>query len=264
MKKTIYLIVLAFSVGCIANRSSEKKLKQILVFESYFEAGKEGDKRLTEKSIYNEKGLLISEIRYTESGSVDRQNDYSYDTENRKIKDIYTLHGTCHSIAEFQYQKNDSISVIKVFKPTKKLDFVIRPHYDKRGFNDADLSMNADYSIDFRDEYKRNESGRLNQWIRYNPDSTIQSKVIYEYDKQNREIKNTCSGEFGGTYSFKYNKEGLKSEEMAYNTVEKTFLWLKVYSYDKSGRLTKVLEYNDPKHRPKNPYRISNYEYTFW
>jgi hypothetical protein len=262
MKNVIYLLLIAFLTAC--NSKPEKKLKQILVFESYFDAGKESDKHLTEKNSYNEKGLLTSEIRYNESGSVDYQNDYSYDSKDRKIKDVYTLHGTCNSISEFHYQKNDSISVIAVFKPNKKIDFVIQAHYDQRGFNDADLSTNADYSVRFRDEYKRNESGRLDQWIRYNANDSIQSKVSYQYDKQNREIKNTCSGELGGTYSFKYNQKGLKSEETAFNTDDKQFLWLKVFSYDASNRITKIIEYNSPKHRPKTPYKVFHYEYKFW
>lgn len=262
MKNGIYLLLIAFLTAC--SSQPEKKLKEVLVFESYFDAGKEGDKRLAEKNVYNEKELLISEIRYDESGSVDYQNNYSYDSKNRKIKDVYTLHGTCNSISEFHYQKNDSISVIAVFKPTKKIDFVIQSHYDQKGFNDADLSTKADHSVYFRDEYKRNKSGRLDQWIRYDAKDSIQSRVIYEYDKQNREIKNTCSGEFGGTYSFRYNKDGLKSEEKAWNTVDEQFLWLKVYNYDQSKRIIQIVEYNNLKDRPKNPYKIVHYEYKFW
>jgi hypothetical protein len=263
MKSSIYFGVILFLFAC-GTKQKEDQVKELSVYQYKILNGKKTDKRLVEKQLFNEKSLLISEIHYDELGSIDYKTEYSYDSKGRKIKDVYTLHGKCHSISEFHYQKNDSLSVIGVFKPNKKIDFVIQTHYNELGYNDKDLAINEDHSIRFWDRYIRNKSGRLEQWIRYNGDSSIRSTVIYEYDGLNREIKNTGSGELGGTYSFKYNEKGLKSEEIRYNTIDKQFLWLKVYSYNKSNRISKIVEYNDLKDRPENSCREFHYEYKFW
>jgi hypothetical protein len=219
---------------------------------------------LIEKRIYSPNELMVSEIVYNESGEVDYQNKYKYDSKGRKIEDIYIVDGKLNSISKFRYQKNDSISMIEVYHPGKKLDFTIRAHYNQDGFNDRDLCVKVDGSLYFWDEYIRNGTGRLEQWLRYNPDSTLQSKIVYKYDSQNREIKNTCSGELGGTYSLKYNEKGLKSEEIAYNTEDKLFLWLKIFSYNQSNRIVKVVEYNSLEDRPGNPEKVFHYQYTYW
>ncbi len=260
MKNGIYLILIAFLIGCnSAQPKPEKKIKEILVFES--EATSEGEmgRFPLEQKRYNRKGQLIFELLGGESGS-----EYTYDSKGRKVKDVSILHSQVNFISKFLYLDNDSISSIEIYTPDEKLDFTIHVKYNKAGINFKDLCIKADGSVKFWDEYAYDRNGNTKQWVRYNPDSTVQSKVLYEYDKQHHEIKNTCSGELGGTYSFKYNKKGLKIEETAYNTVDKTFLWLKVFSYDESNRITKMVEYNDPKHHPKKPYRILNYEYKFW
>jgi len=261
MKQLICLLLLISLFACESSPSKpNKKLKDIFVYESEETSESELMDRIPlEQKRYNQKGQLIFEMFGGESGS-----EYTYDSKGRKVKDVSIMHSQRSSVSKFRYLDNDSLSKIDVFTPDEKLKFTIHVVYNKAGQNDKDLCVNADGSVKFWDEYTYNKNGNISKWLRYNPDSTLQSKVVYEYDQQGREIKNTCSGELGGTYCSKYNEKGLKIEETAYNTDDKLFLWLKVYSYDESGRITKIVEYNDPKHRPKNPYRISNYEYTFW
>lgn len=247
-----------------ADTREARTLKQILVFKSGFDSGKESRPRLSERKVYDEKGLLLSEVTYKESGGVDYKNEYVYDTKGRKVKDTYFLGNKCHSISEFTYNNNDSIHLIVVCKPDMKVDFTIQPCYNKKGFNYQDICRDADQKIRFWDTYERNGAGRLEKWTRFNPDSTVLSKVVYKYDKQGREIKNTCSGELGGTYFYKYNKRGLKSEEIGLNTVDKSFLWLKVYLYDQTNNLTKIVEYNNMSDRPKKPYQVVSYRYEYW
>lgn len=265
MKYTIGSLLIAFLFACSSSGPSEvKTLKQIRVFESRFDSGKETKPRLVERKVYNEKGLLLSEATYEESGAVDYKSEYVYDAKGRKIKDTYFLGNKCHSISEFVYKPNDSLHLIVVYKPDMKKDFTIQPIYDKKGVNHRDICKSADQKILFWDIYDRDKSGHLKKWIRFNPDSTVLSKVIYTYDRKGREIKNTCSGELGGTYFFKYNKKGLKSEEIGRNTTDKLFLWLKVFRYDRSDNLTKIVQYNSLRDRPKNPYKVLNYKYEFW
>ncbi len=265
MKYTIGFLLIAFLFACDSSESLEvKTLKQVLVFESRFDSGKESEPRLVERKVYNEKGLLLSEVTYEESGTVDYKSDYVYDTKGRKIKDTYFLGNKCHSISEFIYKPNDSIHLIIVYKPDMKMDLTIQPLYDKKGFNYQDICRDAGQKVRFWDTYEQDQSGNLKKWTRFNPDSTIRSKVIYKYDRKGREIKNTCSGELGGTYFFKYNKKGLKSEEIGRNTADKSFLWLKVFRYDRSNNLTKMVQYNSLHDRPKNPYKVFSYKYEFW
>lgn len=266
MKYAIGFLLFAFLFACNSSESLDelKILKQILVFESGFDSGKETKPRLVERKVYNEKGLLLTETAYEESGNVDYKNEYAYDSKDRKIKDTYFLENKCFSISEFIYKKNDSIQMIVVYKPDMKMDFAIQPYYNKKGFNYLDICRGSDNKILFWDTYERNGSGRLKTWTRFNPDSTIQSKVVYEYDKQGHEIKNTASGELGGTYLYKYNKKGLIKEEVAYGTTDHTFLWLKVFLYDRSNNLIKITEYNNLQDRPKKPYKLFNYKYEFW
>lgn len=265
MKYTISFLLIAFLFACDSSEPVEvKTLKQILVFESRVNAGKETKPRLVERKVYDEKGWLLSEVTYEESGAIDCKNDYVYDPEGRKVKDTYFLGKKCNSISEFIYKENDSLEIIVVYKPDMEMDFTIQPCYNKKGFNDMDICRGADHKLRFWDTYKRDNSGRVQKWIRFNPDSTVQSKVIYQYDRKGREIKNVCSGELGGTYFYKYNKKGLLSEEIGRNTADNRFLWLKVFRYDRHGRIAKTVEYSDPKHRPKRPFRILRYTYEFW
>jgi len=265
MKYTIGQLLITFLFACNSSEPLEvKTLKQILVFESRFDSGKEMKPRLVERKVYNHNGLLLSETTYEETGAVNYKSDYVYDANGRKIKDTYFLGNKCHSISEFQYKSNDSLHLVVVYKPDMKLDFTIQPFYDKKGVNYRDICRDADQKIRFWDTYERDKSGNLKKWIRFNPDSTILSKVIYTYDREGREIKNTCSGELGGTYFFKYNKKGLKSEEIGRNTADKLFLWLKVFRYDKSDNLVKIVQYNSLRDRPKKPYKVFRYKYEFW
>lgn len=265
MKYTIGILLIAFLFACNSSGPLEvKTLKQILVFESRFDSGKETKPRLVERKVYNEKGLLLSETTYEESGAVDYKSEYVYDAKGRKIKDTYFLRDKCHSISEFLYKSNDSLHLIVVYKPDMKKDLTIQSLYDKKGVNYRDICKNADQKILFWDTYEKGRSGNLKKWIRFNPDSTIRSKVIYKYDRKGREIKNTCSGELGGTYSFKYNKKGLVIEEIGHNTDDKMFLWLKVYVYDETDNVTKIVQYNNLKDRPKNPYKVFSYKYEYW
>lgn len=256
---------LALLSACNSSDTREvKTLKQILVFKSGFDSGKEGKRYLLERRVYNEKGLLLSDVTYKESGAVDCKNEFVYDPKGRKIKDTYFLGNKCHSISEFTYNNNDSIHMIVVCKPDMKVDFIIQPAYNKKGYNYQDICRGADQKIRFWDTYERNGSGKLEKWTRFNPDSTIQSTVSYKYDKYGREIKNTCSGELGGTYAFKYNKRGFISEEIARNTRDKSFLWLKAYVYDRWGNVAKIVQYNSFRDRPENPYQLVSYRYEYW
>jgi hypothetical protein len=242
----------------------EKKLKQLLVYRYTIVDGKEANKQLVEKTSYTKDKWITSEIRYGENGEIDYQNKFKYDGKGREIEDVYILHGKLNSICKTSYNSKDSVLKYSLYKPDKKLDFIIHVLYDKSGLNTKNRCINADHSIRFWDEYKYDKSGNQTKWVRYNPDSTIQSEVLYKYDRKNRDIKHTCSGELGGTYVFKYDKKGLKSGEIAFNTKNQLFLWLKEYNYDNSNRLTKIMEYNGLNHRPKNPSRIFRYEYQFW
>jgi uncharacterized protein YcfL len=265
MKQLVCLLLLIFLFACDSSESAtDQTIKQVLVYESEFDSGKEINRKLVEKRIYDEKEALISEIHYEENGDVDYQRTYEYDSKGREITSTEKRKRLPYFICKRTYDNRDSIAQLTIFDGNNKRDFTIQVKYDQAGRNYKDVAVNADGSVKFWDEYEHNRHGKVTKWTRYNPDSTPQSKVIYEYDKQGREIKNRCSGDLGGTYGSKYNEKGLKIEETAYNTVDNLFLWLKVYSYDESGRITKVVEYNDLKHRPKNPHRISNYEYTFW
>ncbi|WP_343632974.1 hypothetical protein [Fluviicola sp.] len=265
MKHTISFLLIALLFACNSTETPKvKTLKQILVFESRFELGKELEPRLVEREVYNEKGLLISQVAYEESGTVDYRSELVYDAKGRKIKDTYFLGNKCHSISEFLYKPNDSLHIIVVYQPDMKLDFTIQPLYDKKGFNYRDVCRETDHKLRFWDTYERYKSGRLKKWTRFNPDSTVQSKAIYYYDRKGREIKNVCSGELGGTYLHKYSKKGLVTEEIGYNTLDHSFLWLKVFRYDKSDNLVKIIEYDSLKDRPKNPWRVRYYKYEFW
>ena len=263
MKNAIYLIFIAFLVGC-DTPPPEKKLKQILVFESRVVSGKEVDPRMIEKKIYNQKGLPTSVLHYDADGKVESQNTYEYDQKGQEVMDFDQLDGKLSYICKTTYDKRDSVTKYILYKPNKTLDFTIHVKYDKAGFNFKDVCINAEGSVNFYDEFTYDQTGNQKQWIRYNPDSTVQSKVVYEYNNKNQDTKHICSGELGGTYSFKYNKKGLKSEERAWNTDDKQFLWLKVFSYDESDRITKITEYNSLKDYPKNPYKTVHYEYKFW
>lgn len=264
-KHLFCLLSLAFLSACNSSDIQDvRTLKQILVFETRFDSGKEGKPRLAERRVYDEKGLLLKEVTYGESGTVAYKNEYIYDSKGRKIKDTYYLGNECRSISEFIYQDNDSARLIAIYKPDMEVDFTIQPSYDKKGFNYLDVCRDKDHRICFWDTYERSESGRLKTWTRFNPDSTVRSKVIYSYDQKGREIKNTCYGELGGTYFYKYNKRGLKSEEIGRNTSDKSFLWLKTYLYDQSNNLVKIVEYNNKRDRPKNPHKIFVYRYEFW
>jgi uncharacterized protein YcfL len=265
MKSIFCFLIIALLAACnSADTPDARTLKQILVFKSGFNSGKESRRYLLERRVYDEKGLLLSDVTYEESGAVDYRNEYVYDAKGRKIKDTYFLGNKCHSISEFTYNHNDSIHLIVVCKPDAKVDFTIQPRYNKKGFNYLDICRGADKKIRFWDTYERNAVGRLEKWTRFNPDSTVRSKVVYKYDRQGREIKNTCSGELGGTYFYKYNKRGLKSEETARTTKVKSFLWLKAYVYDKWGNVVKIVQYNSFGDRPKNPYQIVSYRYEYW
>ncbi len=265
MKSIFCILLIALLAACNSTDIREAgTLKQILVFKSSFDSGKESKRHLLERRVYDEKGLLLSEVTYKESGAVDYKNEYVYDTKGRKIKDTYFLGNKCHSISEFIYNNNDSIQMIVVCKPDNKIDFTIQPCYTKKGFNYLDICRGADKKIRFWDTYERNGSGRLEKWTRFNPDSTVRSTVVYKYDKQGHKIKNTCSGELRGTYAFKYNKRGLIREEIARNTGDKSFLWLKVYIYDKWGNVAKIVQYNDFNDRPENPYMAVSYRYEYW
>lgn len=260
MKNAIYWILIGVLAACnSANPKPERKIKEIRVFESEETSENELGRLPLEQKSYNRKGQLIYEMFDGESG-----NEYSYDSKGRKIKDVYILHSQCSSISKFYYLANDSISKIEVYEPNRKLNFTIHVRYNKAGINDKDVCINANGSVRFWDEYTYDRSGNQKQWIRYNPDSTVQSKVIYEYNNQNQDIKHTCSGELGGTYSFKYNKKGLKSSEKAYNTDDKQFLWLKVYNYDKSDKIIKIREYNNLKDYPEHSDKTVCYEYKYW
>ncbi|WP_294669708.1 hypothetical protein [uncultured Fluviicola sp.] len=265
MKSIFCFLLIALLAACNSADTLEAgTLKQILVFKSGFDSGKENRLRLSERKVFDEKGLLLSDVTYKESGGIDYKNEYVYDTKGRKTKVTYFLGNKCHSISEFIYNNNDSIHMIVVCKPDNKIDFTIQPCYTKKGFNYQDICRGADQKIRFWDAYERNGSGRLEKWTRFNPDSTVRSKVVYKYDKQGREIKNTCSGELGGTYAFKYNKRGLIREEIARNTGDKSFLWLKVYIYDKWDNVAKIVQYNDFDDRPENPYMAVSYRYEYW
>lgn len=265
MKSIFCFLLMALLAACnSADTRNARTLKQILVFKSGFDSGKESKRYLLERRVYDEKGLLLSDVTYKESGAVDRKNEYVYDAKGRKIKDTYFQGNKCHSISEFIYNNNKSIHMIVVCKPDTKVDFTIQPSYDKKGFNYLDICRDKDHKIRFWDTYERNESGELKTWTRFNPDSTVRSRVIYNYDRKGREIKNTCSGELSGTYFYKYNKRGLKSEEIGRNTSDKSFLWLKTYLYDQSNNLVKIVEYRNMRDRPKNPHKILNYKYDFW
>lgn len=265
MKQVIGLLLLTSLFACDSSESAhDQTIKQLLVYESEFDSGKEINRKLVEKRIYNEKEELISEFHYEENGDIDYQRTYEYDSKGREVISIEKRKRLPDFMCKRSYDNRDSVTQLAIFDGNKKQDFIIQVKYNKAGQNYKDVAVNADGSVKFWDEYEHNRHGKITEWTRYNPDSSLQSKVVYEYDKQGREIKNTCSGELGGTYGSKYNQEGLKIEETAYNTNDRLFLWLKVYSYDESDRITKIVEYNDPKHRPENPYRIYKYEYAFW
>ncbi|MGV3611294.1 MAG: hypothetical protein ACO1N0_10120 [Fluviicola sp.] len=263
MKHVIGLLLLTSLFACDSSKS-ERKIKKLCVFESQFESGKEINRELVEKKIYDADEKLTSEFNYYEEGKVESHRRYDYDSKGRQIKNSEERNGELNYFYKTIYDKRDSIVKMIIYNSDGNIDFTTNVQYNKAGFNYKDISFNADGTLRFWDEYSFTKNGKISKWLRYNPDSSPQSKVIYEYDKEGREIKNTCSGLLDGTYCSKYNQKGLKIEETAYNTEDKTFLWLKVYSYDESGRITKIVQYNDPKHRPKEPYRIFNYEYTFW
>jgi hypothetical protein len=258
-----FFVVFCFFASC-SNESSKPHLKQILVFRSTISSGKEANRHLLEKKIFKESGLLLSDIHYNNEYGVDYQSNYKYDKKGREIEDIYILHGKVNAITKTSYDERDSVSAYAIFKPNKKRDFTIYPLQDKTGLNDKDLCINADGSTKFWDEYSYDQQGNRTRWIRYNSDSIIQLTVVYEYDKQNREIKNSGSGEFGGTYYSKYNNRGSKAQEIAYNTVDSIFLWLQVFHYDQSNKITKILEYASLSDYPENPSRVFHYEYIWW
>jgi hypothetical protein len=265
MKYTFCFLLIALLAACSSADTREARtLKQILVFKSGFNSGKESRLRLSERKVYDEKGLLLSDVTYKESGAVDRKNEYVYDAKGRKIKDTYFQGNKCHSISEFIYNNNESIHMIVVCKPDNKIDFTIQPCYTKKGDNYMDICRGTDQKIRFWDTYERNGAGRLEKWMRFNPDSTVRSTVVYKYDKHGHKIKSTCSGEMGGMYVFKYNKRRLVREEIARNTEDKSFLWLKVYVYDKWGNVAKIIQYNNYNDRPKNPSKAFSYRYEYW
>lgn len=216
--------------------------------------------RISERQIFDKQGHLVSEQHYDELGSVHSRNDYTYDAKGREVKDVYFLSDTVCSITTTLYNKLDSITAYCVYTPDHRPDFTIHVNYNQQGRNEEDVAVNSDGSVKFRDHYTLDTDGKWLKWERFSGD-TIEHTVVYAYDRYNRKLSNICSGSLGGTYHFTYDQLGRKTRERAFNTADHSFLWLKIYRYDNTGRISKVIEYNDPNDRPESPAKAYRYVY---
>lgn len=129
------------------------------------------------------------------------KTDIEKDNLKGNIKAIKVFHDTL-LLAFTEYNKDGFKQKSIFYNPNGQLRNEIKYVYNE-GFLIEQISTFAD-SSKFRTQYKRNGLHQVIEEVTIFPDNQIDSRIQYEYDKENRVIKRTYIPKKGASYCYTY------------------------------------------------------------
>lgn len=172
-------------------------------------------------NIFNENdNMLISAVYTSENEEPPTSwTIYTYDTDSRLIKeDFYYYNNRLLHYIEYKYNGNGIM--------------ISDTEYD---------NLNNGEVHEIRTEYIYDDKGRLFAEHGYQNDHQS-GKIEYEYDEQDRLIKDTFYGRINSYRSYSYDENGNLSEKTDNGEFGVTVTY---YTYDENNRLIKAEDYHD-------------------
>jgi hypothetical protein len=185
----------------------------------------------SEISYYDVRGNLIKTKRFYSGGY--RRILYTYDSENRKIKEATYDNESPYSMGGSTFWEYDSPDYIVVEKESSYQTVVSKKtpnesHYFENGelkrvtketFNAATLTHTSNTYDEnnkflFCDTYKVDSKNRMIEQKSFNDDLSLSSTVTYTFDANGNEIEMEYKGKDGSGYKdvSKFNEKKLKTE----------------------------------------------------
>ncbi|MDE5583383.1 MAG: hypothetical protein K2J08_06740 [Ruminococcus sp.] len=175
--------------------------------------------------------VLINLVYISENGEPPTSwTIYTYDTDNRLIKEDFYCNNRLLNYTEYEYDENGIIIS------------------DTEYYN-----INNDEVQEIRTEYIYNDNGILSAKQTYQQNGNKSYSYHYEYDEQNRLIKENFNGRINSCCSYSYDENGNISEKTDNGEYGITVAY---YTYDDNNRLISAEEYNDDE-------LIHTYEYEY-
>jgi hypothetical protein len=262
-------------------RISKNKIMRQTLFEYDYVKGKPEPKGTKARiDSFDRQGNRVEQINFRASGSVHYIVSFKYDVsgnkteyakysgEDRKLnyKQSIKFNSKGNKLVETGYNGIDSFKIVYNYNKLNKLAEVIfyiqRKLDEKRifnysGSNTADLKvLDGNGNLKFTQKNNYNNSGKLLDEIRIEPDNTISRKVIYTYDDKDNLTSETkyLGTKMAGKITRIYNEKGLLSEVYQENADGNKFMTNKYVYNDKNWLIEEQSRTDANKDFSKNTY----------
>ncbi|MBI5219113.1 MAG: hypothetical protein HY958_09310 [Bacteroidia bacterium] len=188
------------------------------------------------------------------------QNTWRYDDTGKKIGDI-NLTGTFTTTFSFQYDKNGNLAEETWFTTKEKTEFFKNVwKSDNRGNKTEEKKYKSD-NTNIQYNWKYDTLGYKIQEIETFSDNR-QNKTTWKYDEKGNLLDEVTEKFDRNTVhkSCKYDSNSNMIEEANYDTDGKTIISRTQYKYDKNGLKTEGVFYNSM----KVPKVLTKWEYSFF
>ncbi len=238
--------IIIFLFACSTVTKNDKQSEQELILSNKIKSVKEyvttvhweikEKEHLHSIKLYNVKGLLTKETVFMDSG-IDYITTHEYDSNgNRILSVVNSPDGRLVSKYTRTYDENNNLKEFLHFESLHKSYMIGNTNdYDSKGrkietdwftpsrsiaiekfkYDGMEMIEDADYDFhgqfQFKWIYKYDEAGNLIEAVQYYPDSLINSKITYEYNKDNEMVKQTnyLRGTIQDNTIYEYDKKHL-------------------------------------------------------
>ncbi len=227
-----------------------------------FENSNENSYLSSEKS-FDKNGNLLIEKDFSVDGSMEINNIYEYDEQNRLIKAVYLDEN--EDVMETHLYEYDAqnllIKEIFCYGDENPDDEdacydIIEFEYDKDNNRIKKTSVDSDGNFN-GEKLNVYQEGRLIREVNFGEEKNMEIEVLYEYDNQGNilsEKRIDHTENVQNVLKYEYNDRDLKTKSLVYNNYEQ-LIRISTMEYDEDDNLIGLTEEN------RDSYVVKSFEY---
>jgi hypothetical protein len=245
-------------------------LKSITIWQHSYTNGKVEENGIRSSyEGYNENGMMIENISFNSSGSLNSRitNKYNekgqvieqacYGSNGRLVDMSINSYNTAGKISEADIYRNNNLFIKRVYKYSEQENLLEIYNncpgfdtwresykYNDKGYAiEVNINYQQNYSNDQKTTYKVDDAGNILEEIQYYSNNII-SKYKATYDQNNRRLEyiiyDVNTGEISSKTNYSYLNNGKLNEEIAYKG-DGALSSKYIYKYDQIGNPTEKI-----------------------